>query len=72
MNLDNNAATSNNEVQDEQKLTNYAEGAGAYQKTAGGSLSVTDNTSITRTAEDLVVYKTNLTSDTIAQGATNS
>lgn len=71
-NLDNNAATPSNEIQDEQKLTNYAEGAGAYQPTAGGSVNVTDDDSITRTAEDLVVYKTNLTSDTLAQGATNT
>ncbi|MBK5233234.1 MAG: DUF11 domain-containing protein [Thermoleophilia bacterium] len=71
-NLDNNAANPGNEVQDEQVLTNYAEGAGAYQKTAGGTINATDNTSLTRTAEDLVVYKTNLTSDTLAQGATNT
>ena len=61
-NLDNNRATADNEVQDEQKLTNYAEGAGAYQKTLGGTINSTASDSITRTAEDLVVYKTNLTS----------
>ncbi len=69
-NLDNNRATPDNEVQDEQKLTNYAEGTGEYRPTAGGSVHSTDSTSITRTAEDLVVYKTNLSSPAIAQGAT--
>ena len=68
-NLDNNRATADNEVQDEQKLTNYAEGAGAYQKTLGGTIDSIASDSITRTAEDLVVYKTNLGSPTIAQGA---
>ncbi|MGK2933258.1 MAG: hypothetical protein ACSLFD_10920, partial [Solirubrobacterales bacterium] len=71
-NLDNNRATPDNEVQDEQKLTNYALGAGSYQKSGGGSIDVTDDDSITRTAEDLVVYKSNLTSNTIAQGAINT
>ena len=67
-NLDNNAAGT--EVQDEQKLTNFAEGAGAYQGStpATNALHVTDETSITRTAEDLVVYKSG-SSGTLGQGA---
>ena len=66
-NLDNNAVAPPREVQDEQKVINFAKGTGDYQGNVG-DFEVTDETIITRTAEDLVVYKSNLTSGTLAQG----
>ena len=52
-NLDNNSGP---EIRDEQDLTNYVIGAGTY-KGSRGDLSVTSDTRLSRTGEDLVVYK---------------
>ena len=59
-NLDNNSGL---ETQDEQALTNYAAVTGLYD----GALPVSDDHSITRTAEDLRVLKS-VNPDTINQG----
>ncbi|MGB0119564.1 MAG: isopeptide-forming domain-containing fimbrial protein [Solirubrobacterales bacterium] len=61
-NLDNNSGP---EVRDEQPLTNYALAGGTYK--GDTDLAVTADSSITRTAEDLVVYKSASTG-TLAQG----
>ncbi|HST41705.1 MAG TPA: hypothetical protein VLK58_19455 [Conexibacter sp.] len=49
-NLDNNSGP---ETRDEQELTNYATASGSYD----GTLAVSDETWLTRTAEDWVVHK---------------
>ena len=54
-----------------QKIVNYAIASGDYQA-MGYSFSVFDDTTLQRTAEDLVVYKSNLTSSTLAQGDVNT
>jgi len=64
VNLDNNSGP---EVRDEQELTNYAFAAGTYKGNEADQDAESDD-SITRTAEDLVVYKS-ASSDTLAQGA---
>ena len=61
-NLDNNSGP---EVRDEQPLTNYALAGGTYKGPA--DLAVTSDSSITRTSEDLVVYKSASTG-TLSQG----
>jgi uncharacterized repeat protein (TIGR01451 family)/fimbrial isopeptide formation D2 family protein len=63
-NLDNNFGP---EIRDEQDLTNYALGAGTY-KGSKGDLEVTSDARLSRTAEDLVVYKSVVPGD-LAQGA---
>jgi len=70
-NLDNNAVAPPKEIQDEQKIVNYAIASGEYQSNTV-PFNVSDDTTLTRTAEDLVVYKSNLTSDTLAQGDINT
>jgi uncharacterized repeat protein (TIGR01451 family)/fimbrial isopeptide formation D2 family protein len=62
-NLDNNSGP---EIRDEQDLTNYAIGAGTY-KGSRGDLSVTSDTRLNRTGEDLVVYKSVVPGE-LAQG----
>ncbi|HWI22285.1 MAG TPA: isopeptide-forming domain-containing fimbrial protein [Baekduia sp.] len=62
-NLDNNSGP---ETHDEQALTNYARVTGSYD----GSLPVTDDHTLTRSAEDLAVQK-RVSSATIAQGQTS-
>ncbi len=62
-NLDNNSGP---EITDEQDLTNYAAAAGTYQGT-GGDLSVASDARLSRTAEDLVVYKSG-SSGSLGQG----
>ena len=59
-NLDNNSGA---ETYDEQPLTNYARVQGSYD----GSLPVTDDYALTRSAEDLAVQKS-VSSPAIAQG----
>ena len=59
-NLDNNSGP---ETQDEQALTNYSSASGSYN----GTLPVSDDTTLTRTAEDLRVLK-GVDSGTINQG----
>jgi uncharacterized repeat protein (TIGR01451 family)/fimbrial isopeptide formation D2 family protein len=70
-NLDNNAVAPPREVQDEQKVVNFAKGTGDYQGNVS-NFEVTDETILSRTAEDLVVYKSNLTTGTLAQGDINT
>lgn len=70
-NLDNNAVAPPKEIADEQKIVNYAEGTGTYQGNLW-QLEVSDETTLERTAEDLVVYKSNLTSNSLAQNAVNT
>ncbi len=62
-NLDNNSGP---EVTDEQDLTNYAAGNGTYTG-RNGALAVSSDVMLSRTAEDLVVYKSN-DSGTLGQG----
>jgi len=62
-NLDNNSGP---ETQDEQALTNYATAAGDYD----GTVPVTDEDTLTRTAEDLAVLKS-VSLDSINQGQTS-
>ena len=62
-NLDNNSGP---EIVDEQDLTNYAAGNGTYQGSRG-DLAFSDDVMLSRTAEDLVVYKSN-DSGTLGQG----
>ena len=64
VNLDNN---SGQEIRDEQALTNYAVAAGTYEGDAGDQ-PVTSSVTATRTAEDLVVYKS-ANSSALGQGA---
>jgi len=71
-NLDNNAIAPPKEIQDEQKIVNYAIASGDYQSDVVTPFSVFDDTTLQRTAEDLVVYKSNLTSSTLAQGDVNT
>ncbi|MDO8189430.1 hypothetical protein Q5424_25940 [Conexibacter sp. JD483] len=61
VNLDNNNGP---ETRDEQELTNYATAAGRYN----GTLAVSDEDWLTRTAEDWVVHKESDTSE-LVQGA---
>lgn len=62
-NLDNNSGP---EITDEQDLTNYATGNGTY-KGSRGDLAVSSDARLSRTAEDLVVYKSN-DSGSLGQG----
>jgi uncharacterized repeat protein (TIGR01451 family)/fimbrial isopeptide formation D2 family protein len=62
-NLDNNSGA---EITDETALTNLARASGSYQ--GGTPVSVSDNTTITRTAEDWLVHKT-ASSAALEQGA---
>ena len=71
-NLDNNAVAPPKEIQDEQKIANYAIATGQYQSDVVAPFNVSDDTILNRTAEDLVVYKSNLTSGTLAQGEVNT
>ena len=70
-NLDNNAAAPPKEIQDEQKIVNYAIASGEYQSNTV-PFNVFDDTTLERTAEDLVVYKSNLTSSNLSQGDINT
>ncbi|MCB0858270.1 MAG: DUF11 domain-containing protein [Solirubrobacterales bacterium] len=70
-NLDNNAVKPALEIQDEQKIVNYAIATGEYQSNTV-PFNVSDETTLERTAEDLVVYKSNLTSNQLAQNAINT
>jgi uncharacterized repeat protein (TIGR01451 family)/fimbrial isopeptide formation D2 family protein len=63
-NLDNNSGP---EITDEQDLTNYALAAGNY-KGSRGDQSVSSDARLSRTAEDLVVYKS-ASKDELAQTA---
>lgn len=63
VNLDNNSGP---EVRDEQELTNFAFAAGTYKGNEADQ-DAEDDDNITRTAEDLVVYKSASTG-TLAQG----
>jgi uncharacterized repeat protein (TIGR01451 family)/fimbrial isopeptide formation D2 family protein len=63
-NLDNNGGP---EVRDEQELTNFAFAKGTYKGNEADQ-DAEDDDNITRTAEDLVVYKS-ASSGTLAQGA---
>jgi len=56
-NLDNNSGP---EIRDEQDLTNYAIGKGTYTG-RNGAIAVSSDARLSRTAEDLVVYKSNST-----------
>ncbi|MCB8914574.1 MAG: DUF11 domain-containing protein [Thermoleophilales bacterium] len=67
-NLDNNAVAPPREIQDEQKIANYAIASGQYQSTSVAPFDVSDDTILERTAEDLVVYKSNLSSPQLGQG----
>lgn len=62
-NLDNN---SGRETRDEQELTNYATAAGDYN----GTLAVSDDFHLTRTAEDWVVHKEGSTRELAQRGLT--
>lgn len=68
VNLDNNNGP---ETTDEQALTNYALAQGDYQGTRGGVQEVSSDHSITRTAEDLLVWKDG-SSSVLEQGADTS
>ncbi|MDQ2699924.1 MAG: hypothetical protein M3Y23_01200, partial [Actinomycetota bacterium] len=65
-NLDNNSA--GREISDEQELTNFARAEGSYKPLTGAAFEVDSEDSITRTAEDLAVYKS-ASSGTLSQGA---
>ncbi len=64
VNLDNNSGP---EIRDEQELTNYAVAGGTYQG-GSGDQPVTADSTLTRTAEDLVVNKSS-SSGSLGQGA---
>ncbi|MCB0861287.1 MAG: DUF11 domain-containing protein [Solirubrobacterales bacterium] len=66
-NLDNNAVAPPKEIQDEQKIVNYAVASGEYQSNTV-PFNVSDETTLERTAEDLVVYKSNLSSPQLGEG----
>jgi len=70
-NLDNNAVAPPKEIADEQKIVNFAKGSGTYQGNLW-QLEVEDKTTLERTAEDLVVYKSNLTTPALAQNDVNT
>ncbi|HEY4097719.1 MAG TPA: hypothetical protein VGM33_19505, partial [Baekduia sp.] len=66
-NLDNNSGA---EVTDETALTNVAHASGSYQP-GGASVPVSDNATLTRTAEDWVVHKS-ASSGGLEEGATTT
>lgn len=68
VNLDNNNGP---ETTDEQALTNYALAQGDYQGTRGGVQEVSSDHAITRTAEDLLVWKDG-SSSVLEQGGDTS
>lgn len=70
-NLDNNAVAPPKEIQDEQKIVNYAIASGEYQSNTV-PFNVSDDTTLERTAEDLVVYKSNLSSPQLGEGDVTS